>query len=345
MGLYRTIPDGKAAPTFTKNGFYRSGIFQPGESDSWLNYFIVQNTFGNFYVNRGGEMRGTIISYNGAETRLYENRNLNTRATGQIYLNENCWRTFNNCQFFNFNFLQELNTSLVTNGAQMFWMCYNLNEQLSFPNLVNGYYMFASCRNLNQQLSFPNLVDGYYMFESCSSLYNMPLINWQHIDNCGGMFKGCGELRNTLNEPIIIHESIKGCQSMFDNTPQLSNINVYIHTPNNAGYMFGGFDNSRLLNVFITNPLNRNNYFSFINCNNGNQGSSSRTSEINIYARNLYNVVNGYGDKRGFWANNFAGRGSNFYFFYNSIGDFYYNNTKYQKIYLYNNYIFSGVYE
>ena len=100
--------------------------------------------------------------------------------------------------------LKYLNTSKVTNMAQLFYCCNSLTSidlsHFNTSNVTNMAHLFSGCSSLTNldvnNFDTSNVTDMSAMFSGCSSLTNLDVTNFNtsNVTNMAHMFRGCSSL-------------------------------------------------------------------------------------------------------------------------------------------------------
>ena len=193
------------------------------------------------------------------------------------------------------NELPQLDTSNVTNMANMFGNCTNLTTmpQLDTSNVTNMTNMFRYCTNLTTipQLDTSNVTNMNEMFYLCSNLTTIPQIDTSKVNSMSYMFGSCTHLTTI---PQLDTSSVTNMAYMFNDCtnlttiPQLNGEKITI--------LSGAFSNCKLLENFngiinlgqaylTTQSANYSNYKLVLS----NSTKLTEQSIINIL-NNLYDI-------------------------------------------------------
>lgn len=243
-------------------------------------------------------MSNTIISYNG-EKAYYNNDNaqapfLYTKATNNIYLNSNCYNFCYDTHLPNYNFMQQLNTSLISQAALMFDNCENFNEELRLPNATNCYRMLCNCYTFNKNIIIDNASQLFRMLSGANN-YNCELFLPATATNVSNVLNACTRFNNNVvfggNNIVDASEMMKGCEAF----------NREINIPDGVANCYQMFRNCYKLNVIINTPANlQNAQEMFSNCYNLKEPVNIRKSDNVVdcaymfaHCQNLTSVVGG----------------------------------------------------
>lgn len=199
---------------------------------------------------------------------FYDKDGLKTIGTGEIkefpdMLQARVDAT-NSCKYLfyyyngtNVDFLENLDTSSVTDMTNMFSNCSKLITipLLDTRNVTNMYKMFQSCNKLTEipqmdtskvtnmanmfqtnsaltsipQLDTSSCTDMNYMFESCSNITTIPQLDTINVTNMSYMFKSCSKLTEipqmNTSKVTNMYEMFSSCKSLTT-IPQLDTSKV-----------------------------------------------------------------------------------------------------------------------
>ncbi len=117
----------------------------------------------------------------------------------------------------------QLDTSSVTNMANMFYNCANLTTipLLDTSNVTNMNSMFQSCKNLTTipLLDTSNVTNMSSMFDNCTNLTTIPLLDTSNVTNMNFMFRSCSNLTTI---PLLNISNVTNMNSIFSGCTNLS---------------------------------------------------------------------------------------------------------------------------
>lgn len=135
----------------------------------------------------------------------------------------------------------EINTSSVTNMAEMFYGCTSLNEVPLYNtvNVTNMNSMFYDCRALKTipQFNTVNVTDMGTMFFNCESLKKIPTLNYNSVTSTSSMFTNCTALSEL---PTLDTISLTDARTMFGNCVSLKEVTMNTSALVFANSMFYG---------------------------------------------------------------------------------------------------------
>ena len=237
MGFYRAIPQG--TPYTMSGGFCYSG--QQKSINGFFGY-LTQIRFNNKITSLNiTNARANTYDFSdpnypdypvwGTSTSSANNVNnvngLNISNYDKLYLNDNCANLFSNCNnCTNWDGLNKLDFTYVTNCLSMFYSCNNFNQPVTIPNrATNCSHMFHGCRNFNQPVIIGNnVINCANMLSGCNN-FNQPVIIGNNVINCATMLFNC----TNFNQPITIGNNVIDCYRMLYNC---SNFNQSVTIPN-----------------------------------------------------------------------------------------------------------------
>lgn len=135
------------------------------------------------------------ITENGTyDVSEYANANVNVGSTKTALPNGTKFRT---SLVSNFDFLQDMDLSQITDASSMFYQCTNIT---TIPLLdikpTSTSNMFYSCSNLTSMplIDTSRVTACSNMFYSCNKLVTVPQLDFSNTENIGNMFYYCRAL-------------------------------------------------------------------------------------------------------------------------------------------------------
>ena len=138
---------------------------------------------------------------------------------------QSCNYLFSQYQVTDFDFIKNLDTSMVTNMQKMFNSCSKATyiPPLDTRNVTTMNNMFYSCSSLTSipQLDTHNVTTMTEMFGYCSNLTTIPLLDTSNVTNMNNMFRTCQSLTSI---PLLDTHNVTNMGSMFYYCQKLTSI-------------------------------------------------------------------------------------------------------------------------
>ena len=144
--------------------------------------------------------------------------------------NNSCYRLMMAYNGNNVDFLENLDTSKVTNMEDMFSGCSNITTipQLDTSSCTNMAAMFNNCSTLTTipQIDTSSCTIMTSMFKYCSKLTTIPQIDTSKVTNMSDMFNGCSNLTTVNNLDMVKMTNSNSTNLMFYNCTNLTNLTL-----------------------------------------------------------------------------------------------------------------------
>ena len=169
---------------------------------------ISSNDMLQTLINSTKSCNHLFMAYNGANVDFIEN--LDTSSVTNMY------QMFYNCP--NLTTIPLLDTSSVIDMSAMFKSCYKLNSipQLNTSNVIYMDRMFYDCRQLISipQLDTSNVISMNNIFYDCWNLTTIPLLDTSKVTSMNQMFYHCSSLTAI---PQLNTSNVTNMHEMFEN--------------------------------------------------------------------------------------------------------------------------------